>query len=215
MKRIFEIARNVVNPIIHPYGNRLKNLEVQGVENVPENGPSIVISSYVDEIRDPMFIASALKSIGKTSVKHVRYPTANLGEKDIRTRIYNGLGSVEFYRRSDLAKIKDDGLRNSTLSQNTNALGKLEEHLANKGFVIIFPESKGTRGIDGMFRAGFFNWAAKLETKLNTKIDFLPTGINYNHGINVSFGEPTRYNGGGVRGLMDRCYEEIRKLSGY
>lgn len=211
VEKISTLTKDLVGPVLHPYADRVKQMELVGEELVPAQGPHVVVSRYVNEVEDPLFLSAAMRSITDTKVRYMRYPTVDDEEKCLRTKVQDYFGGVMYHRPSDVRK-EDEMVKSMRQIQNREALYVLEHTLADGGSVILFPQGESRTHTRPPFAQALFSWAFDVQNRIGKEISFVPAAVQYGENASVHFGEPTRYNGGGIRGLVNRCEERVGTL---
>jgi 1-acyl-sn-glycerol-3-phosphate acyltransferase len=204
--RIQTRARRVIKPVV----NRLWNVTVEGLENLPQDGPAIVCPNHIsffDSVFTMVYVGRTICFVGKAEYMESR-----------KTKyLFPALGMIPIDRSGG--------------KKSEAALLAAEQVLKRGELFGIYPE--GTRSRDGALYKGHTG-AARLAMKVGCPI--IPVGIVGTREIQppnkvlpkpglscvVKFGRPIdvhRYTDRGgdhmvLREITDELMYEIRELSG-
>ena len=204
--RIQTRARRIIKPVV----NRLWNVTVEGLENIPQDGPAIVCPNHIsffDSVFTMVYVGRTICFVGKAEYMESR-----------KTKyLFPALGMIPIDRSG--------GKKSET------ALLAAEQVLRRGELFGIYPE--GTRSRDGFLYKGHTG-AARLAMKVGCPI--IPVGLVGTREIQppdkvlpkpglscvVKFGspiDPQRYADRGgdhmvLREMTDELMFEIRELSG-
>ena len=157
---VYPIIKLIVMPVY-----KLWLRKVQGLENLPKNGPFIIVanhSSYYDAL---LLHSIIIPKINKKIHALVHY---NYWHNPV-TRVILDWGECipVFVKNGSKAQKK-----------NKKAIEKAVNYLKNKGIIQIFPE--GTRSSDGKLKKAYTGIARLV---LEAKVPVLPTGITDSHKV--------------------------------
>ncbi|OIP03636.1 MAG: hypothetical protein CO118_08590 [Flavobacteriales bacterium CG_4_9_14_3_um_filter_32_8] len=144
-----------------------KKIHIQGLENIPKEGPFLIVANHPCSFLDPISIAVLVNHRISFLAKAVMF------ENKIIANILRKLNMVPIYRAQDDP---------TQLSKNEETFKGCFEKLSEKGVIMIFPEgtSESERKLrkikTGAARIAL-GTAKENDFKLNVKI--IPVGLNY------------------------------------
>ena len=103
-----------------------KKIVYTGKENIPKEGPLIIVANHPNTFTDPLIIALAVKQrVGFIA-------NASIFTNKTLAKIFTYLHIIPIYRKKDIAK--------GEKPDNQKTFAKCNEYLSNKGTFLIFPE---------------------------------------------------------------------------
>ncbi len=157
LKTIAKLALNVF----------FKKIHIEGRENIPKDGPFLIVANHPSSFLDPVSIAVLVKQKISFLAKGVMFKNKIIGS------ILRGLNMVAIHRAEDNPKM---------LSSNEDVFKDCYKKLSNKGAIMIFPE--GTSEMERRLRkiktgAARIALGAEKENDYNLNVTILPVGLNY------------------------------------
>lgn len=161
---IYSLLKNIVKVAINVY---FKKVHIEGKENIPINGPFLIVANHPSSFLDPISIAILVKQ--KISFLAGGFMFKN---KFIAS-ILRGLNMVAIHRAQD-----NPGM----LSNNDDVFKDCYKKLSDKGAIMIFPE--GTSEMERRLRkiktgAARIALGAEKENNYDLSVMILPVGLNY------------------------------------
>jgi 1-acyl-sn-glycerol-3-phosphate acyltransferase len=104
-----------------------RQIEVEGRQNVPTQGPILLVPNHTNALVDPLFLVVALRRRVTITAKNV------LAQNPLLGILMSGLGVVTFHRREDVGKGAEP-------HKNVRSLERCQQILAEGGALCIFPE---------------------------------------------------------------------------
>jgi glycerol-3-phosphate O-acyltransferase / dihydroxyacetone phosphate acyltransferase len=146
-----------------------KSIHITDKENIPKNGPLIIVANHPNTFMDPIIIATILNRKIFFLAKGVLFKSG------FSKWLLPKLNMIPVYRKQDEA---------GDLHKNEDTFDKCYEHLENNGVILIFPE--GTSITERKLReikTGAARIALGAEAKNNFKlgVKILQIGLNYSH----------------------------------
>lgn len=157
---------------------------INGLQNIPKDGPFIIVSNHPSSFLDPVSIAVLINRKINFLAK------ATLFNNKIAAKLLYKLNLVPIYRAQDNPR---------KLSENKSAFEACFKTLGDNGIIMIFPE--GTSENERRLRA-IKTGAARIalgtakENKYGLNIKILPVGLNYTKSskfrseLSIAFGKP-------------------------
>lgn len=105
-----------------------RKLEIEGLEDVPEQGPLLLAANHPNTLIDVLLVATCLDRKVGFVAKSTLFKNPLIGA------LLRFLGAVPIYRR------KDGPLTEATRDQNKSALAGCEQAVADGQAILIFPE---------------------------------------------------------------------------
>ncbi|MFH1802369.1 MAG: lysophospholipid acyltransferase family protein [archaeon] len=211
MKKTRRFIRRAITSVVHPLGDLvaspvlegLYNPRVEGIDNLPGEGPYVVMPKH-QSMADPPLVWYALRQASH-HVSPTFFMTPKLFGTKVIPRALFLTGAEVIYRGRKVIK----------------SLEVFEDELEEGGCPVVFPEGWLFPGYMGKMKKGFFKRARRYEEGFGEVVDFLPMGIEYvftNGGIvrtNVRFGEVLqRGHDEDLEKFMERTSSAIERLSG-
>jgi glycerol-3-phosphate O-acyltransferase/dihydroxyacetone phosphate acyltransferase len=106
-----------------------RRIEVEGVENVPESGPVLLVPNHPNAIVDALVVIINLKRPVSVTAK------STLADIPVMRRILKSTNAILFHRRKDAAMGADP-------SRNAGAIAQCRERLELGEAILIFPEGQ-------------------------------------------------------------------------
>jgi 1-acyl-sn-glycerol-3-phosphate acyltransferase len=157
---------------------------VHAKNNIPKEGPLIIVANHPGTFLDPLIIAATLN-------RQVHFlAKGSMFKGKLVNWVFKQFNMIPVYRAQD---------DSSKMGQNTQTFEKCFEHLENNGVILIFPEGvsiteKKLKPIKTGAARIALGAEKRNEFKLGVKI--LPIGLNYENphqfrkDVFVNFGEP-------------------------
>lgn len=144
-----------------------RNLQVKGLENIPENGPLLIVSNHPNTVLDPIIIACFIQR------KIYFLAAAKFFKSAAAKWILPKFNMIPVYRTQDDP---------SQLKNNDEVFSKCFEHLNNTGTILIFPEgvsltNRQLKKIKTGTARIAFGAAAQNDFQMDLKI--VSIGLNY------------------------------------
>ena len=161
-----------------------RKVHVVGTENIPKEGPFLIVANHPSSFLDPISIAVNVKQKISFLAK------GSMFENKIIASILTRLGLVPIYRAQDDP---------TQLSKNKEVFNACYKKLSNNGVIMIFPE--GTSESERRLRK-IKTGAARIalgtvrENDYNLNVKIVPVGLNYTKSsrfrseIFIQFGTP-------------------------
>ncbi len=206
----------------------LYNLECQGTENIPKQGPALILPkhhSYIDGVIVGYFIK-------KESSKYCYFFAKNTLPKWLEK-----LGGIKFITKSDFKKLSRrigrEQAKQFSKKINKKAYAKIEELLKNNEIITMFPEGKLSAGKMSKLKISPFKYFEQMQKRISNPIPIIPVGIEYNRLEDVKgykaflfsirdfsrkkaiirFGEPRYFGERLLEELIKALSKDIKKLS--
>ena len=144
-----------------------RKIHIKGLENIPKEGPLLIVANHPSSFLDPICIALFTKHKISFLAK------GSMFENKIIRSILTGLNMIPIYRAQDNPRM---------LGKNHQVFKSCYKKLANKGVILIFPE--GTSESERKLRkiktgASRIALGTVKENDLNLNVKILPVGLNY------------------------------------
>jgi len=158
-----------------------RNIEIQGLENIPENGAVLLCANHVSALADAVIIQAVIPRVVHPIVRH------GLFDKRLLRPVLNVLQAVPIYRQQDVP-------RGSQF--NKDAFSKCYEMFANQEVMLIFPEGQSH---DDPHLHNIKSGASRMALgakEHNITPSVIPIGINFSQrgkfrsSVFISIGEP-------------------------
>ncbi|MBL4667891.1 MAG: 1-acyl-sn-glycerol-3-phosphate acyltransferase [Flavobacteriales bacterium] len=157
---------------------------IQGLENIPKNGPFLIVANHPSSFLDPLCIAVLVEQKISFLAK------ATMFNNKIIAKILKRFNMVPIYRAQD---------NPNKLSENQEVFKACYERLSNNGVIMIFPE--GTSESERRLRkiktgAARIALGTAKENNYNLNIKIVPVGLNYTKSsrfrseLYIQFGKP-------------------------
>ena len=161
---IYSILKNISKLALKVY---FRKIHIEGRENIPKNGPFLIVANHPSSFLDPVSIAVLVKQ--KISFLAGGFMFKN----KFVASLLRGLNMVAIYRAQDNPEM---------LSNNDNVFKDCYKKLSEKGAIMIFPE--GTSEMERRLRkvktgAARIALGAEKENDYNLDVKILPIGLNY------------------------------------
>lgn len=161
-----------------------RKIHIEGTENIPKEGPFLIVANHPSSFLDPISIAVLVKQKISFLAK------ASMFDNKIIAGILTRFNMVPIYRAQDNPNM---------LSKNKEVFKGCYEKLSNKGVIMIFPE--GTSESERRLRkiktgAARIALGAEKENNYNLNVKIVPVGLNYTKSsrfkseLFIQFGEP-------------------------
>lgn len=161
-----------------------RKMHINGLENIPEKGPYLIVANHPSSFLDPLCIATNTKPKISFLAKGVLF------KNKIIAAILRRLNMVPIYRAEDNPKL---------VSRNKEVFNACYQKLALRKVIMIFPE--GTSEMERRLRkiktgAARIALGAEKEHNYSLNIKIVPVGLNYTNSsrfrseVVVNFGEP-------------------------
>jgi len=121
---LYRIFRAMARLALHLF---FRQIEVEGRENVPDQGPLLLVSNHTNALVDPLVLVITVSRRLTVTAKNV------LAKNPLLGLLMSCLGVVTFHRREDAGKGADP-------RQNIQSLQQCRQILASGGALCIFPE---------------------------------------------------------------------------
>lgn len=144
-----------------------RNVQVKGIENIPENSPLLIVSNHPNTVLDPILIACFIKR------KVFFLAAAKYFKLAVAKWMLPKFNMIPVYRTQD----DPDQLKN-----NDAIFSKCFEHLKNNGAILIFPEGVSlTNRQLKKIKTGTARIALGAETNNDFTLDLkiVSIGLNY------------------------------------
>jgi glycerol-3-phosphate O-acyltransferase/dihydroxyacetone phosphate acyltransferase len=163
-----------------------RQIEVEGLANVPVEGPVLLVPNHSNALVDPLVILTSLRRPVTVTAKNT------LLRNPLLRPLMTALGVVTFHRREDRGQGAD-------VRQNVHSLERCGDILARGGALCIFPE--GVSHSDPKLRP-FHLGAARIaldfirKNGIVGKLQIVPVGLLYTEkdqfrsGVWIRFGPP-------------------------
>jgi 1-acyl-sn-glycerol-3-phosphate acyltransferase len=138
-------------------------MEIEGVENVPSNGPLLVVSNHTNGLADGLVVTAALPRRLSMTAK------STLKKNPLLAFVMWFADAVPFYRRQDDVDVR----------KNVDSFVEIRRRLARGGAICIFPE--GVSHSDASLRE-FRSGAARIALDFAAQhrgLRILPVGLQY------------------------------------
>lgn len=176
---LYNILRSIVKLSLKIY---FRKITTKGLENIPKEGPFLLVSNHPSGYFDPLCICSIVNHKISFLAK------ASLFSTKIQTAFFKNLNIVPVYRAQDDP---------NNMSKNDEMFVACYDKLAKKGVILIFPEgtSKSERRLGGV-KTGAARIALGATSITNHKIRVIPVGLNYSNSrkfrskLSIEFGIP-------------------------
>ncbi len=200
---IYSVLKTIARLALKVY---FKKIHIKGLENIPDNGPFLIVANHPSSFLDPVSIAVLVNHKISFLAKAVMF------ENKIIANILTKLNMVPIYRAQDNPNL---------LSKNQETFKGCYKKLSNNGVIMIFPEgtSENERRLrkikTGAARIAL-GTAKENDYKLNVKI--VPVGLNYTKSsrfrseLFIQFGHPlesTDY----IEAYKNQEIETVKKLT--
>lgn len=161
---IYPFLKSIVRLSLKVY---FKKIHLKGLENIPTEGPFLIVANHPSSFLDPMSIAVLIPQKISFLAK------ATMFKYKIIASILRGLNIVPIYRAAD---------NPSMLSKNNEVFNACYDKLANDGVIMIFPE--GTSESERKLRkvktgAARIALGTAKDNDFNINVKILPVGLNY------------------------------------
>jgi putative membrane protein len=205
-----------------------------GIENIPANGPALIIVRHYHHLYDGLALFAALprqfhilvtldwvqnpamQSLMTQLTRLARWPVVLRSDALLYTRHHGGPHLRHAFSLADAQRYQRTAFKNAV------------QLLLNNRLLVIFPE--GYPNIDPgytpkrdnhgflPFRRGFAAIARAAERRLGAALPIIPTGLQYSSGktwkAHVRFSEPIkRESFASSNQLIRYCEEKVRQLS--
>jgi 1-acyl-sn-glycerol-3-phosphate acyltransferase len=121
---LYRIFRALARLALHVF---FRQIEVEGRQNVPAQGPVLFVPNHTNALVDPLLLVIALRRRVTITAKNV------LAQNPLLGLLMSGLGVVTFHRREDVGKGAEP-------RKNVRSLERCQTVLAEGGALCIFPE---------------------------------------------------------------------------
>lgn len=161
-----------------------RKIHIEGTENIPKEGPFLIVANHPSSFLDPISIAVLVKQKISFLAK------ASMFDNKIIAGILTRFNMVPIYRAQDNPKM---------LSKNEEVFKGCYKKLSEKGVIMIFPE--GTSESERRLRK-IKTGAARIalgtvrENNYNLNVKIIPVGLNYTKSsrfkseLYIQFGKP-------------------------
>ena len=161
-----------------------RKIHIEGTENIPSEGPFLIVANHPSSFLDPISIAVLVK-------QRISFLAGGFMFKNkIAAAILTRLNIVPIYRAQD---------NPNDLSKNKEVFRGCYEKLGNKGVIMIFPE--GTSENERRLRkvktgAARIALGTSKENNFNLNVKIIPVGLNYTKSsrfrseLFIQFGKP-------------------------
>ncbi len=164
-----------------------RRLEVEGLEQVPSEGPLLLAANHPNTLIDVLLVATYLdRRVGFVA-------KSTLFEGRLAGALLRALGAVPVYRREDAPL--DEGAR----ARNRQALAACEEAVAAGRAILIFPEGVSQEQPRLMeLKTGLARMALGAEARAPGEVAIVPVGLVYDDPetfrsrAHVRYGAPIR-----------------------
>lgn len=155
------LGRRFARALARLYYSRI---EIDGVENIPKNGPVLFVANHANSLLDPVII-------GIAAGRPVHFlAKAPLFQIPVFGRLLFALGMVPAFRASD---------DSSQVGRNVESLSKAAQFLAQGDAVGIFPEGKSHDALQlEQVKSGAARMALQA-IEAGAELTIVPLGINY------------------------------------
>ena len=161
---IYSFLRSLIRIALKVY---FRKFHIKGQENIPQEGPFLIVANHPSSFLDPMSIAVLVPQKISFLAK------ATMFNYKIIAWILKGLNLVPIYRAAD-----NPGM----VSKNQEMFKSCYQKLSNDGVIMIFPE--GTSENERKLRkiktgAARIALGTAKETNFDVNVKILPVGLNY------------------------------------
>lgn len=177
---LYLFLKTICRLILNVY---FRKIHVEGRNNIPKNGPYLIVANHPSTFLDPISIAAQVNHKISFLAKGVLFQNKFIG------KILKALNMVPIYRAEDNPKM---------LNKNTEVFKSCYKKLKESGVIMIFPE--GTSEMERRLRkiktgAARIALGAEKENNFTLDMKILPVGLNYTKSsryrseVFVNFGE--------------------------
>ncbi len=161
---IYTLLKSIARLALKVY---FKKVHIQGLENIPQEGPFLIVANHPCSFLDPISIAVLVNHRISFLAKAVMF------ENKIIASILRKLNMVPIYRAQDDP---------TQLSKNEETFKGCFEKLSEKGVIMMFPE--GTSESERKLRkiktgAARIALGTAKENDFNLNVKIVPVGLNY------------------------------------
>ena len=190
------------------------DLRYEGMDNIPRPGPCLIAAKQHFNY-DAFLVGLGLwtKRVTARFIMRDLYLPPLIRQMSVL--LLSCLGARRILRRREILRGKGKKNRRRLLVEARERISGKTSYVAieadRSGSLLFFPEGTRSPGKMKPFRREFFESVLSLDQDVN----ILPVGIEYAVGntVHVRFGEPFPCVGV-LDAVVNRCYEDVRRLSG-
>lgn len=217
------LSRRWVNRVVaaSQLGKLFYNLHHEGMDNIPKQGPAIILSKH-QQYMDTVLIMMTLKEkIARYSYFFMKYSLSDFLETN--------LGGIKFLNVNDFRTLTEqygkDEAKRMAKEFNTRSYSYIEKIIESGEILTIYPEGGIRRKKMGQIIKHPIKMFEKMQARIPEKIPVIPLGIEFENWykdlfccppsrITIRAGKPRYFVGQPLKEFCEDIYEEIRTLSG-
>jgi 1-acyl-sn-glycerol-3-phosphate acyltransferase len=162
----------IINPVLKIF----YRFRIEGIENLPRNGPAVLICKH--QFWMDLFAVSSVMN------RQMNY----VAKKELFENLFGDFkGSILEKTGKIIVPFTSKGLRElgaipidrENPEKMLSSFKHIKKVLSGNEFIVLFPEGKTVPGEMGEFRQGLINFFFKLGKRSKNSITFIPVGISY------------------------------------
>lgn len=162
--------------IMRPTLSLFYKTRVEGEENLPNSGPAVLVCKH----QSWMDLFMIFDNIPRRMSYLAKYELFENIFGDYEGTTLSRIGSmIKFVSAPSLEMLGAMPLDRDHPERYLSTFKRIRKYLAQKEFLVFFPEGRTVPGEMGEFKCAFVNLLLKMQKKMKTNIHFIPVGLSY------------------------------------